>query len=266
MQLASKKSKNKKRLTLHHNELYQDHYKKPQLVPVHSIKQYNFKINEVLPITVNQQLTFNLFNSGDHLMLHGMAGTGKTFLALYLTLNELLNNKSYQDKIFIVRSSVPTRDIGFLPGDQKEKTQVYEAPYQSICNELFNRGDAYEILKQKNIVEFVSTSYLRGVTLKNCYILVDEFSNCNFHELDSVITRVGQHCRLIFCGDFSQSDLAKADERNGIKKFIQIIKNIIGFSYVEFQKEDIVRSKLVSDYLIEKDRQENQSTSQFNIS
>jgi phosphate starvation-inducible protein PhoH len=252
--LATKKAKNKKRLVLHNYDFYQDSYEKPRLVPVHTIKPHNFRLNNITPKTENQKLAFAAFNQGNHLMLHGMAGTGKTFLSLYLSLNELLNNKNGRGKIYIVRSIVPTRDIGFLPGDQNEKTRVYEAPYQAICNELFGRGDAYQILKQKNIIEFVSTSFIRGITLNNCFVLVDEFSNCNFHELDSVITRTGENCRLIFCGDFRQSDLTREQERNGIRKFMQIIQNINGIVYVEFRKEDIVRSKLVSDYIIEREK------------
>lgn len=245
---------------LHSNNDYQDSYEKPRLVSVPSIKSQHFRLNNVSPITRNQKITFDAFNSGNHLMLHGIAGTGKTFLSLYLALNELLNHKNRQEKIYIVRSVVPIRDMGFMPGTQKEKTKVYEAPYQAICNELFGRGDAYEILKQKNIVEFISTSFVRGITLNNCYVLVDEFSNCNFHELDTVITRTGKNCRLIFCGDFRQSDLTREQERNGIKKFMQLIERLSGFTYVDFQKEDIVRSKLVRDYIIARERYETRAS------
>jgi phosphate starvation-inducible protein PhoH len=252
--LASKRARNKKKLSLQNYDYYQEEYEKPRLVSVHPIKSYNFKLKSITPLTSSQKLTFEAYNNGHHLMLHGTAGTGKTYLALYLTLNELLNNKKQQEKIYIVRSVVPTRDIGFLPGDQKEKTRVYEAPYQAICNELFGRGDAYDILKQKNVIEFITTSFVRGITLNNCYILVDEFSNCNFHELDSIITRIGRNCRVIFCGDFRQSDLTRDQERNGVIKFMEIVKHLSGMYYVEFRREDIVRSKFVSDYIIEKER------------
>lgn len=252
--MAAKRAKNRKRLVLHDYDMYQDNYEKPRLVSVHPIKTHNFKLKNVSPLTASQRLTFEAFASGDHLMLHGLAGTGKTFLSLYLALNELLNHKQAQEKIYIIRSVVPTRDMGFLPGDQREKTRVYEAPYQAICNELFGRGDAYEILKTKNIIEFMSTSFIRGTTLDNCYVIVDEFSNCNFQELDTVITRIGRNCRLIFCGDFRQSDLGREQERNGLKRFIQIIKGMSGISYVEFGKEDIVRSRFVREYILAKDR------------
>ncbi len=256
--MSTKRTKNRKRLVLQDYDAYQDTYEKPRLVSVHPVKMHNFRMKGVAPLTANQKLTFSAFDSGDHLMLHGIAGTGKTFLSLYLSLNELLNRKQSQDKIYIIRSVVPTRDMGFLPGDQKEKTRVYEAPYQAICNELFGRGDAYEILKSKNIIEFISTSFIRGTTLDNCYVIVDEFSNCNFQELDTVITRVGNNCRLMFCGDFRQSDLTREQERNGLKRFINIIRQMSGITYVEFEREDIVRSRFVRDYIIAKDRMEDE--------
>lgn len=148
---------------LHSNDKYHDGYEKPRLVSVPSIKSQNFRLNNVSPITRNQKITFDAFNSGNHLMLHGIAGTGKTFLSLYLALNELLNHKNRQEKIYIVRSVVPIRDMGFMPGTQKDKTKVYEAPYQAICNELFGRGDAYEILKQKTLLS-LSQPRLSGVS------------------------------------------------------------------------------------------------------
>lgn len=252
--MAAKRAKNRKRLVLHDYDRYEDNYDKPRLVSVHPIKTHNFKLKNISPLTGNQKLTFEAFDNGDHLMLHGIAGTGKTFLSLYLALNELLNHKQAQEKIYIVRSVVPTRDIGFLPGDQKEKSKVYEAPYQAICNELFGRGDAYEILKAKNIIEFMTTSFIRGTTLDNCYVIVDEFSNCNFQELDTIITRVGRNCRLIFCGDFRQSDLSREQERNGLRRFMHIIRDMKGISYVEFDRDDIVRSRFVREYILARDR------------
>lgn len=254
--MANKKSKNRKRLVLHNYDIYQDNPERPGLVPVHTIKLHNLKLECINPITSTQEKVFDAFSRYEHIMLHGTAGTGKTFLSLYLALDELLNHRCTQDKIYIVRSVVPTRDMGFLPGDQREKSRVYEAPYQAICTELFHRGDAYEILKQKNIIEFITTSYVRGITLNNCYVIVDEFSNCNFHELDSVITRIGNNCRVIFCGDYTQSDLPREQELNGVRKFMQIMRNISDISCIEFKPEDIVRSQLVSDYILEKDRVE----------
>ena len=210
----------------------------------------NFNLKRVHPLTENQRKTFDAFQDGKHLMLHGMAGTGKTFLSMYLAINDLMSGTSDQDKIYVVTSVVPTRDMGFLPGSQKEKMKVYEAPYYAICNELFERGDAYDILKQKNAVEFMSTSFVRGTTLNNCYVIVDEINNMTFHELDSVITRIGKNCRVIFCGDFRQSDLTREQERNGLKEFMKVIDRLSDFEYIDFLEADIVRSKLVKEYII----------------
>ena len=210
----------------------------------------NFNLKRVHPLTDNQKKTFEAFQRGKHLMLHGMAGTGKTFLSMYLAINDLMSGTSDQEKIYVIRSVVPTRDMGFLPGSQKEKMKVYEAPYYAICSELFERGDAYDILKQKNAIEFMSTSFVRGTTLNNCYVIVDEINNMTFHELDSVITRIGKNCRVIFCGDFRQSDLSREQERNGLKEFIKVIDRLSDFDYIDFLEADIVRSKLVKEYII----------------
>lgn len=215
-----------------------------------SFNSPNFNLKRVHPLTENQKKTFDAFHQGKHLMLHGMAGTGKTFLSMYLAVNDLMSGTSEQEKIYVIRSVVPTRDMGFLPGSQKEKMKVYEAPYYAICSELFERGDAYDILKQKNAVEFMSTSFVRGTTLNNCYVIVDEINNMTFHELDSVITRIGKNCRVIFCGDFRQSDLTREQERNGLKEFIKVIDRLSDFEYIDFLEADIVRSKLVKEYII----------------
>lgn len=210
----------------------------------------NFNLKKINPLTENQRKTFKAFDEGKHLMLHGMAGTGKTFLSMYLALNDLMSGDSQQNMIYIVRSVVPTRDMGFLPGSQKEKMRVYEAPYYAICNELFGRGDAYDILKQKNAIDFMSTSFVRGITMNDCYVIVDEINNLTFHELDSVITRIGKNCRVIFCGDFRQSDLTREQERNGLKEFMKVIDKLSDFEYIDFLESDIVRSKLVKEYII----------------
>jgi phosphate starvation-inducible PhoH-like protein/PhoH-like ATPase len=187
-------------------------------------------------------------------MLHGMAGTGKTYISLALALNDLLSEESLQHKVVIIRSVVPTRDMGFLPGSHKEKMAVYEAPYSAISAELFGRGDAYDILKNKGMVDFISTSFIRGITLSDCYVLVDEINNMTFHELDSIITRIGSNCRLILCGDFRQSDLTREQERNGLKDFMKIVDKLNDFSYIEFEQQDIVRSKLVKEYIIAREK------------
>jgi phosphate starvation-inducible protein PhoH len=200
-------------------------------------------LSEIEPLTHNQVAAFE---SEKHLVLHGVAGTGKTFISCYLAFDDML--KSVYNKLIIIRSAVPTRDIGFLPGNEKEKSAIYEEPYKDICIELFQRGDSYEILKTKGLVNFMTTSFIRGVTLRDAVIIVDECQNMSFHELDSIITRVGENCRIIFCGDFRQSDLSK----NGLKDFIRIIKAMDQFDLVDFEIKDIVRSGFVKDYITAK--------------
>jgi len=212
----------------------------------------NLNLRDVYPKTKNQIRTFTDYSKGNHLLLQGVAGTGKTFISIYLALQEILNQNSKKDKLVIVRSVVPTRDMGFLPGNQKEKQRAYELPYYSIFTELFGRGDAYDYLKNRGTVEFISTSFVRGTTLNNCIVIVDECQNLTFHELDSVITRIGDNCRILFCGDFLQSDLQKDTEKKGLLQFMQVIRSISEFKTVQFEEGDIVRSALVKAYIIAK--------------
>jgi phosphate starvation-inducible protein PhoH and related proteins len=203
----------------------------------------NLDLQQIEPLTQNQ---LKAFESEKNLVLHGVAGTGKTFISCYLAFDDMIKQE-YQ-KLVIIRSAVSTRDIGFLPGNEKEKAHVYEEPYKDICIELFQRGDAYEILKTKGLVHFMTTSFIRGVTLRNATILIDECQNMSFHELDSIITRVGHGCRVIFCGDFRQSDL----KQNGLKDFIRILKAMDSFDLVDFEINDIVRSNFVKSYITAK--------------
>jgi phosphate starvation-inducible protein PhoH len=218
------------------------------------LEKLNFKLKHIEPLTENQRLVYSAFNQGKNLMLHGIAGTGKSFLSIYLSLKQILSETTEYKKLIIVRSVVPTRDMGFLPGNTKEKAKVYEAPYYAICSELFERSDAYDYFKNKNIIEFISTSFIRGITLNDSIIIVDEMANCTLHELDSVITRIGKNCKIIFCGDFRQSDFLKDYEKNGLHDFMKIIKHMKNFQFVDFQKEDIIRSEIVKDYIIQKDK------------
>jgi len=200
-------------------------------------------LREIEPLTRNQ---VRAFDSNKHLILHGLAGTGKTFISCYLAFDDMA--KGEYEKLVIIRSAVPTRDIGFLPGTEKEKSSVYEEPYKDIANEIFGRGDAYGILKQKSLVDFMTTSFIRGITLKHAVILIDECQNMSFHELDSIITRMGQNCKVIFCGDFRQADL----KQNGMQDFLKILKRMNEFDFIEFEVEDIVRSEFVKNYIIAK--------------
>ena len=212
----------------------------------------SLRIRSIQPKTQNQKRAFDHYDEEYNLLLHGLAGTGKTFISLYLALSDVLSQDCDQHNVTIVRSVVPTRDMGFLPGSEKEKSKVYEAPYSSICSELFGRGDAYEILKTKNLINFVTTSYIRGLTLDDTIVIVDEAQNLNFHELDSIITRLGENSRIMVCGDFRQSDLIRDEERKGLLTFMKILDTIEEFQTVEFEEDDIVRSSIVKDYIISK--------------
>ena len=208
-----------------------------------TINGSGLEVQEIEPLTRNQ---VKAFESDKHLILHGVAGTGKTFVACYLGFDDMA--KKEYEKLVIIRSAVPTRDIGFLPGNEKEKASVYEEPYKDIAIDIFGRGDAYQILKTKNLVEFMTTSFIRGITLRNATIVIDECQNMSFHELDSIITRVGQNCRVILCGDFRQSDL----KNSGMNEFLNVIKRMELFDFIEFGIEDIVRSDFVKSYIIAK--------------
>jgi phosphate starvation-inducible protein PhoH len=204
------------------------------------------------PITHNQEKTYKAYKEGSHLLLHGIAGTGKTFLSLYLALEEVLDPSTVYDDILIVRSVVSTRDMGFLPGDEQEKVSIYEAPYRSICRELFGIRDAYDSLKQQGNVKFMSTSFIRGITINNAVVIVDECQNLNFHELDSIITRIGKNSKIIFCGDYTQTDLTRENDKRGILNFMKILKSLEEFETVEFMIDDIVRSDFLKSYIIAK--------------
>ena len=205
------------------------------------------------PLTNNQKEVFQAYARGDSLVLSGSAGTGKTFMALSLALEDVLDKETPYDKVIVIRSIVPTREIGFLPGTEEEKKEAYTGPYQSICAELFEQGDAWNKLQAAGTVDFQSTSFIRGITFNNAIVVVDEMQNLNFHELDSVITRVGRNCKFVMCGDYYQSDFDKAREKNGIVQFLSIIEQLKRFTVVEFGWEDIVRSDFVRDYIMTKE-------------
>lgn len=204
---------------------------------------------EIRPITINQKKAFDAYRDNKHLMLHGTAGTGKSFISLYLALNEALNSNVYT-KVIIVRSVVQLREMGFLPGNQKEKMLAFEAPYYAICDELFNRKGSYEYLKSKNQVEFVSTSFIRGITFTNCIVVVDECQNLTAHEANSIITRIGENCKIVFCGDIRQVDLNRRKEMTGLDDFMKIIRKMPSFEFVEFMPNDICRSRMVKEYIL----------------
>ena len=202
-------------------------------------------------MTPNQEKAFQAFDNEKHIVLHGVAGSGKTFLALYFALSSLLYHKTH-NRIIIVRSTVSMRDMGFLPGNKAEKSKEYEAPYRHLCSELFGRDDAYDILKRNNMISFEPTSFLRGTTMNDAIVIVDEIANMTFQELDGIVTRIGENTRLFMAGDTRQSDFRWDDEKEGLGKFIRIMKQLDLVDFIEMGIEDIVRSSFVKDYLIAK--------------
>jgi predicted ribonuclease YlaK len=213
---------------------------------------------DIDPLTENQKKFFDSYAEGKHLVAYGCAGTGKTFITLYNALCEVLDEKTLYERIYLVRSLVPTREIGFLPGTHEDKADIYQIPYKNMVKYMFQMpSDAdfemlYGNLKSQETIKFWSTSFIRGTTLDNAIIIVDEFANLNFHELDSIITRVGENSKIIFCGDATQSDLVKTNERNGIVDFMTVLRKMPSFDIIEFGVEDIVRSGLVKEYIIAK--------------
>lgn len=213
---------------------------------------------DIQPLTPAQDKVFADWKSGKNLCLYGCAGTGKTFVALYLALRAVLSDSTPYEKIYIVRSLVATREIGFLPGDHDDKAALYQIPYKNMVQYMFEMPSdidfdiLYDKLKEQETVSFWSTSFIRGTTLDNAIVIVDEMQNLNFHELDSIITRCGQDTKIIFSGDAVQSDLVKTNERNGILNFMSIVQNMEEFGCTEFNIQDIVRSGLVRSYLVAK--------------
>ena len=215
-------------------------------------------LKPIEPLTPAQELLWEQYATGKNLVAYGCAGTGKTFCLLYQALKEVLTEDTPYEKIYIVRSLVPTREIGFLPGTHEDKSWLYQIPYRNMVKHMFSMytdkefDTLYEDLQRQETISFWSTSFLRGTTLDNAIIIVDEFENLNFHELDSIMTRVGENSKIFFAGDASQSDLLKVTERTGILDFMQILQGMPEFSKIEFGLEDIVRSGLVRSYLVSK--------------
>jgi predicted ribonuclease YlaK len=210
------------------------------------------------PLTDNQETLFNSYKADKNIVAYGCAGTGKTFITLYNALKDVLDERSPYEKIYIVRSLVATREIGFLPGDHEDKSSLYQIPYKNMVKYMFAMPtDAdfemlYGNLKTQGTISFWSTSFIRGTTLDNAIIIVDEFQNLNFHELDSIITRVGENSKIMFCGDATQTDLQKTNEKNGIIDFMKVLRHMPSIDIIEFGVEDIVRSGLVKEYILAK--------------
>ena len=218
----------------------------------------NGMLVDVEPITDNQKILFEEYAKGKNLFAYGCAGTGKTFITLYNALRDVLDEKTPYEKIYIVRSLVSTREIGFLPGDHEDKSSLYQIPYKNMVKFMFEMPTEadfemlYGNLKTQGTISFWSTSFIRGTTLDKAIVIVDEYQNLNFHELDSIITRVGQDSKIMFCGDATQTDLIKTNERNGVIDFMKILRIMPSVDIIEFGLEDIVRSGFVKEYLLAK--------------
>lgn len=224
------------------------------IVPqVDMLSEYSNNMRDIKPITDSQIEAYEQWEKGRNLILSGAAGSGKTFIALYLALQELIKNR--KKRLVILRSVVPTRDIGFLPGTQEEKEAAYLTPYIGVISEIFkNNPTLFTSFLKNGTIEFLTTSYIRGITLKDAIVVVDEFQNCNFHELDSIITRIGKGSRVIFSGDYYQSDFTNRKEKEGIGEFLKIIESLKHFKKIEFTWKDCVRSGMVRDYLMTKEK------------
>ena len=218
----------------------------------------NDMLIDIDPLTENQKRLFDSYSQGKHLVAYGCAGTGKTFITLYNALMDVLDERTPYEKVYLVRSLVATREIGFLPGTHDDKADIYQIPYKNMVKYMFQMpSDAefemlYGNLKSQETIKFWSTSFLRGTTLDNSIVIVDEFQNCTAHELDSIITRVGENSKIMFCGDATQSDLQKSNDRNGIVDFMNVLRKMPSIDIIEFGVDDIVRSGLVKEYILAK--------------
>ena len=215
-------------------------------------------MRDIEPLTDNQKSLFEAYAKDQNLVAYGVAGTGKTFITLYNALKDVLNPDTPYEKVYIVRSLVATREIGFLPGDHDDKSYLYQIPYKHMVKYMFEMPSEadfnmlYGNLKGQDTIDFWSTSFIRGTTFDKTIVVVDEFQNLNYHELDSIMTRVGSQSKIMFCGDATQSDLIKQNERNGIVDFMQVLRIMSSVDVIEFGVEDIVRSGLVKEYILAK--------------
>ena len=215
-------------------------------------------MRDIEPLTANQQSLFEAYAADKNLVAFGCAGTGKTFITLYNALKDVLDPETPYEKIYIVRSLVATREIGFLPGDHEDKSSLYQIPYKHMVKYMFEMATEadfqmlYSNLKAQGTIDFWSTSFIRGTTFDRTIVIVDEYQNLNFHELDSIMTRVGEDSKIMFCGDATQSDLVNQNERNGVVDFMRILRLMPSVELVEFGVEDIVRSGLCKEYILSK--------------
>jgi len=215
-------------------------------------------LRKIEPLTENQKRLFDYYDQDKNIFAHGVPGSGKTFVLLYKALKEVLDERTPYEKIYIVRSLVQTREIGFMPGSEEDKKSLFEIPYKNMVKYMFELpSDAdfemlYGNLKAQGTISFWCTSFIRGVTLDNAIVIVDETQNLNAHECFSIISRCGLNTKIMFAGDVEQSDLTRMSEKNGIIDFIKITNVMPSFEKIEFEVDDICRSPLVKEFVIAK--------------
>jgi phosphate starvation-inducible protein PhoH len=208
-------------------------------------------LKTIQPITDAQSQMFEQYLQGDNVVAYGCPGTGKTLLALYLAMCDILDQRTPYQRLIIVRSAVASRDQGYLKGTLEEKESVFETPYKDIFAFLFGRASTYEDMKKAGLIEFMSTSYVRGLTWDNCIVVVDEIQNCNWHEINSVVTRVGDDSKMVLAGDIKQTDLLKSNKDVcGMGHLLEVVERMDEMSSVQFTSDDIVRSAFVKAWII----------------
>lgn len=212
-------------------------------------------LKNIKPISSAQRMLFESYLAHDnHVVANGFPGTGKTYLSFWLGLNSVLSPDEPQDRIIVVRSAVPARDIGFLPGDAKEKMAPFEVAYKDIVHDLIGKSTSYEDMCEAGKIEFMPTSFLRGLTWDNAVVILDEIQNLTWQEIHTVMTRIGKNTRVLVCGDVSQNDLQnKRNEETGIGNFLTVAERMNTFDIVNFTKHDVVRSGFVKDWILAKE-------------
>jgi predicted ribonuclease YlaK len=248
--MVTKKMTARQRVEANENE----EYRQPSVSNSLKIKLDHLKTFDAL--TENQQKFFDAYKRGDYFIgLFGSPGVGKTFLAMYRGLEEVLDRSNPFKQIVVVRSAVQVRDQGFVPGSLDEKMEIYETPYKEISETLFGRSDAWDRLKEQGYARFISTTAIRGISIDDAIILVDESQSMTFHELSSVISRVGHRSKIIFIGDLKQNDLIKSkNDVSGLKEFLNVARHMNEFSEITFTPDDIVRSSLVKSFIVACDK------------
>jgi len=222
----------------------------PQHVPQRKKVWSIHDLRNIKPKTDNQARMFEEYMQGQHVCVHGVSGTGKSFIGIYLALNDMLSPHTDTDNIIIVRSAVSTRDLGFLPGTIEEKAAAYEVPYAGMFHECLGRISSYQDLKDSGKLQFLTSSFVRGATWDNAIVVVDECQNMNWEELDGIITRLGVNSRIILCGDIDHQLDLKRGEKSGFRDAIRVVSDMPVFSTIEFTVDDIVRSDFVKQWII----------------